>query len=272
MINTFPYPGIKRHLLPHMPAQIDGHFYDLFCGSGFVSYNIGVTKTHTCVDIDPNIISMHQSIKKYDWSAMNKFQSYVLNRWPIQTKDGYYGFRDWFNTTLWQQQHAKTGLGLILLARSCMNGALRLGPNGVNTGSGLRSRQYNETMYTQAHTRSQTIDFICDDFRNIQIKPNSYLYCDPPYGTNPSGSYGTLWKPETLRQMIALCQQHTFWYCDTENKVNLKFLQNQGASLDATLLKEMRSNLSQYKKITTGRKELLITNHRQRSTFKAYVA
>jgi DNA adenine methylase len=262
MDKTFPYPGIKHHLLKYMPARIEGAFYDLFLGSGLVSYNLCVSKKHMGVDIDPNVILMHRSIKNFPWEDMDKLQTYVNAKWDLSEKEDYYAYREWFNRTLWSTDHKKTGLGLLLLARSCINGLIRFGPNGFNQSSGLRFIPYDQSSYTRLHDRAKSIDFVCDDFRNVKVPKNSFIYADPPYLTNPIDTYGNHWKPETLRQTLRLCISNTFWYTDTENKVNASFIKHYSDSITNVVLKEMRSQSpgSGKTQVLTGRNELLITN------------
>lgn len=262
MDKTFPYPGIKSHLLKYMPARIEGNFYDLFLGSGIVSYNLDVAKRHTGVDIDPNVIMLHHGIKRFSWNHMDKLQTYVNSKWDLTEKDDYYAYREWFNSTLWSNDHKKTGLGLLLLVRSCINGLIRFGPKGFNQSSGLRFTRFDQSSYTRLHDRAKTIDFVCDDFRNVKVPKGSFVYADPPYLANAIDTYGKHWEPETLKQTLRLCLSHTFWYTDTENKVNASFARRNSDSITQVVLKEMRrqSPGSGKMQVLTGRQELLITN------------
>ena len=262
MDKTFPYPGIKHHLIKYMPARIEGHFYDLFLGSGLVSYAIDVSKKHVGVDIDKNVIAMHNALKSCSWADCEKLQTFITRRWNLAEKDEYYEYRTWFNTTLFSSGHKKTGLGLMLLARSCLNGMLRFGPNGFNQSSGLRFQPFTQDSYTRLHNKAQTMSFVCDDFRNVAIPKESHVYADPPYLTNPIETYGLTWKPETLRQALRICANHTFWYTDTENKVNTSFKRHYNHQTKTLVLKAMRSQSPGGKKtqVLTGRNELLITN------------
>jgi DNA adenine methylase len=262
MDKTFPYPGIKHHLLKYLPARIEGRFYDLFVGSGLVSYNVDVSKKHIAVDIDPNVILMHKAIKDFSWKDMDKLQTYVCRRWRLARKEDYYLYRDWFNSTLWASNHRKTGLGLLLLARSCINGLIRFGPNGFNQSSGLRFTPYDKASYIRLHERAQSIDLVCDDFRNVKVQKGSFVYADPPYMSNPIETYGSRWTSETLRQTLQLCLPNTFWYTDTENPVNASFYRQYSGSVTQIVLKEMRrqSPGSGKAQLLTGRNELLLTN------------
>ena len=246
-----------------MPASIQGSFYDLFLGSGLISYNIDVSQKHLAVDIDPNVILMHKAIKRFSWNRVDKLQTFIQSKWDLKEKDDYYAFRDWFNDTLWNTQHKERGLGLLFLSRSCMNGLIRFGPNGFNQSYGKRINYFTQDSYSIINYRASSIDFICDDFRNISVTQSSFVYADPPYLNNPIDTYGRYFDRRDLKQVLRICRNaNVFWYTDTSNSINKRFAEKYKEQVWVKTLKEMRrqSPGSRTAQVLTNRNEILVTN------------
>ena len=65
-----------------------------FCGSASVFYNlISPFNEYVLNDLDPNIISIHKTIKLNSLSIYKDFIAYINENWPdLKDKDIYYDF------------------------------------------------------------------------------------------------------------------------------------------------------------------------------------
>ncbi len=268
MMYPFNYPGNKLHVVSRLAAYSgrSDTLYELFTGSGVVVYNLEARKKVAC-EIDPHVFAMHKAIQTFEYGDYAKLCTFVGKRWKLHIVEDYFKYREWFNTTLWQTQHQKMGLGLLLLAGSCMNALIRFGPNGFNQGSGERQNIFSEKEYTQLHQAASKIRFVNDDYRNLTIPKDATVFADPPYLENKCGTYDEAWSRADLRALLKLVSTRRFFYTDTENSTNLSFCKYH--NLKPVILKQMKKQSPGGKKgqAWTGRNELLITNLRMPSIF-----
>lgn len=259
VLYPFNYPGNKLHLLGHLPRVIEGDFFELFLGSGAVSYNMRCTGTKYGIELDSNVCSIHKALKRFDFSQYVKLRRFVSTRWDLSKKDDYYDYRSWFNKTLYEPQHKMVGLGLMFLANSCINGIVRFGPNGFNQASGLRKHLPLQSEYDRLHAAARQITFINKSYIDVDFNSGT-VFADPPYLANKIGTYDSYWTADSLKFLLRQLSKLKFFYTDTENRYNLSWAEHH--KYKTTHLKEMRNNGpgGESSQVLTGRKEILVSN------------
>lgn len=168
-------------------------YVEPFLGSGAIFLNL--TKNfdkYIINDIDRNIVRIFKTMKEIEYEDFNNLYQNVLKTFgQINTKEGYYAFRHWFNITHWKKETLEEGVYLVMLANSCINSMMRFGVHGFNQGCGMRdfTPAHSKEIHENIKSRLQKTEIYNLSFFNLEIPNNSLLFVDPPYFYHPSYSY-----------------------------------------------------------------------------------
>ncbi len=179
------WAGGKRWQLPYlMPMwQPHRHLVEPFCGG--LSVALGLEPERASLnDINPHVINFY------------KWVQYGLNIViPMENdKDMFYAHRARFNqlTILGQEKTHEAASLFYYLNRTCFNGLCRFNKSG---GFNVPFGSYSSINYTREFPKlPKEWKFSCGDFTSLDIKPDDFIYADPPYDveftTYSKGGFG----------------------------------------------------------------------------------
>ncbi len=208
MVKPFlKWAGGKRQLLPilqqYLPPQLATgeieYYFEPFVGGGAVLWAIASQFPQiqrTIFDLNPELIMAYRTIQK-DLEALiaqlEILQEAYFRLTPPQQNQYYYQIRAQFNQQRqgfdfhryhcqWIQRTAM----LIFLNRTCFNGLFRVNAKGefnVPVGRYQNPKICDRLNLTAVSQILQTTHIEQGDFTQIEtkIKPNSFVYFDPPY-------------------------------------------------------------------------------------------
>lgn len=182
------YMGSKRqyskYIIPILNKYIRDNnitcFYDIFTGGANVADKIECERV-IANDLSPTLIDLHQQAQKgfekipkdgnreYWDEAYAEYKRLKKNNWE-EPKIPLYeiGAIEWYSS------YARGGF-----------------PRGYAKTTDTRNYfvEGRKAHQTQANTNKyKKIEFICKDYKEIDIEPDQVIYCDPPYkGTKPYG-------------------------------------------------------------------------------------
>ncbi len=171
------WAGGKRwlisHLLPHWQSQSDRRLVEPFCGGLAVALGLH-PQTALLNDINPHAINFYRQL-----------QNGLVIHNPMQNdSDFYYQRRTEFNHLI-QSQNAQTPRAAELfyyLNRTGYNGLCRFNQKG---GFNVPFGRYKTINYTQDFQpykpKLAPWIFTNTDFAEIAVKPDDFIYADPPY-------------------------------------------------------------------------------------------
>ena len=184
------YIGNKYRLLEQMLAifpEKSKVFLDLFCGGLDVSINYTAERI-IANDINYHLIGIYKELKKSDYKTVmdyliRKIKEYDLSK---TNKEGYMAFRDYYNRS------DRNPLDLYLLLNYSFNYQIRFNNNHeYNNPFGANRSSFNESLQIRLEEfmqRLRGIDFISQDFREVELREVDFIYADPAY-TLSTGSY-----------------------------------------------------------------------------------
>lgn len=168
-------------------------YVEPFLGSGAIFLNLSKNFDKYIInDIDRNIVRIFKSIKEVDFDDFSDlYNKTVATFGKLNTKEGYYSFRSWFNEKHWNTETTEEGIYLIFLANCCINSMMRFGKDGFNQGCGMRDFTPSYTMveHEMIKKRLSKTEILNEDFLGMEIPDNSLIFLDPPYFYRPSYSY-----------------------------------------------------------------------------------
>jgi DNA adenine methylase len=137
---------------------------------------------------------LKELIKEY-----NRIDGKVVNRNPetldeaVTSKESYYYFiRKKYNLISDKTSNTASSM-FIFLNKTCFRGVYRVGPNGFNVpyGNYTNPEIINEEHLEEIHELIQGVTFECCDFTDAlsKVKPNDFVYLDPPYVPVSKGSF-----------------------------------------------------------------------------------
>lgn len=193
MINTpFNYTGSKYKLLEQILPKLDyskSNFVDLFVGGGSVYTNI-IDKYENILinDIISDLVDIHKNLI-FD---KDNFITKVLNIIPSSTEvENYLELRDSYNID-------KKPEKLYALMLSCTNNMIRFNKKFLfNQTFGKRSYNPNTELkinnfVNHIYNYKDKLTFSSISFENVELKPNTMYYIDPPYFNTEAG-YNSYW-------------------------------------------------------------------------------
>jgi DNA adenine methylase Dam len=213
MIETpFNFTGSKFKLLNQLLPEFDYNketFVDVFCGGGSIYTNI-VDKYDNIIvnDIISDLIGIHKGLIESDDIIQN-----TKSICPDKTdSDSFLSLREDYNINPSSEK-------LWALMLSCTSNMMRFNQKfKFNQTFGKRSfnssTQNKVELFTK-HIRpfKDRIKFNSKPFYELDIKPNTMYYCDPPYGRikNEDGTIG--------KKQISEAGYNSFWKEDDDKKL-----------------------------------------------------
>ena len=202
--------GLLSQLLPLFPKDIS-IFVDLFTGGGTVALNVDSQKTYA-IDNNYSIIKLLSLFKRLSFEELvDKVKElekyYELSR---ENKLGYLKLRDYFNSYY-------DPVALFTLICYAFNNMTRFNSKGqYNVPFGKRI--FNENIRknlkeTINAIQNKKICLACcdyknafDDFLDLQLDENSFVYCDPPYLITDA-AYNSQWDKQEFTKLLILLDQ-----------------------------------------------------------------
>jgi len=200
---------IMKHIVKEVPLEFN-NYHEIFVGGGSVLFTILSLIRDEKINIIGNVYaydSNYRLIKLYEHVQKNKDELFdailrymliydsisgtVINRKPKTEEEArtskesyYYWLRTLFNQI--DKDSINSSALFLILNKTCFRGIYREGPNGFNVPYG----HYKTTpIIIQKHILDEIsflirdVRFICADFTDSMknVKPNDYVYLDPPY-------------------------------------------------------------------------------------------
>ena len=184
-------------------------YYEPFIGGGSVLYEVN-PKQGVCSDICEPLIELWRIVK---YEPMMLYESYRYN-WEYfkNNENYYYEVRDFFNIT-------KDCFSFFFLTRTCVNGKIRFNKKGEFNSSvhhkrnGINPETLKQILLDWSDKIKNTT-FLFGDYKNIleYVKPNDFVYLDPPYFHTVGMYYGGIDYDEFIDFLREL------------NKLNVKYI------------------------------------------------
>jgi DNA adenine methylase len=145
---------------------------------------------YICSDICKPLIDLWNKIKL---CPNTLYDSYKENWLQFQGNiPYYYEAREKFNKD-------KNPFDFLFILRTCVNGVSRFNSKGDfnsachNNRPGIKPESLKEILYEWSDLLNKyKVQFIHQDYKNIQSQQNDVLYCDPPYANTTGLYYGCL--------------------------------------------------------------------------------
>lgn len=205
---------LLNQILPLLPPKIE-NFADMFTGGGDIALN--VIADHILMnDAMPQTIESYRYIAGLEWEEIDGYIKAQVEKFRLKTEDkvNFYAYRNWYNAI---PQAERSPLDTLNLCFHSFNHQCKFNKNGQSTQtSGLDGfkAQYNPELRANlqkmhSRFRNGNFTFTSGDFRALdlsRLKPNDYVYCDPPYIITYA-DYGKGWKEAEERDLLALLQE-----------------------------------------------------------------
>ena len=214
---------LLKYILPLFPDNIE-NFYDLFGGSGVVSINVSA-KNKYYNEINENVYNLFKMFQDNKPEQLDDYISGKIKEFNIKHFDknykehideqqAYYDFRNYYNS-----QDVKDYRDLYILICYSMNHLIKKKKkNEFNASVGSTQRYVKEYIYN-AYEPMKQVNISCKNYKEVPIKENCFVYCDPPYFNtlavyNEKRAYGG-W---SIKDDLEL-----FEYLEHLDKRNIKF-------------------------------------------------
>lgn len=296
------YTGGKYKLLPQIlplfPENIDT-FVDLFCGGCNVGINI---KSNNVIynDIDLHLHYLFETFKNldkqsiFDWiyQIIDKYELSNVSKYGYEyynctsaagvgnyNKEKFLKLREDFNKNISEDYYYYVML-YVLIVYSFNNQIRFNSKNEFNLPVG--KRDFNEKMVKKLSNfldriKEQNCSFTCNDFREFnsnQLKPDDFVYIDPPYlitcaTYNEQGGWNEKLETELLSFIDSLSENNIRCALSNvlrskgkENSILLSWLENNKQRYKAIPLNFSYSNSNYHTKDRQGNtEEVLIINY-----------
>ena len=196
------YTGGKYKLLPQIlplfPTKINT-FVDLFTGGGNIAVNVNANKI-IANDFEPNVIGIYHAFQNTFGGVDNLIDTIetIIEKYglTIENAEAFNIFRNQYNeyktVNVNYDGYYSYDLSIMLYILICysFNHQFRFNSKGeFNMPFGKNRSQWNNTMkknlinFHKAITEKNII-FTNNDFTELKVdklKPNDFVYCDPPY-------------------------------------------------------------------------------------------
>jgi len=210
---------ILDKLIVEFPTEIN-NYREIFLGGGSVLFTLlsyvknGIIKVHGNIyayDLNEPLIYMYKNIQTNHNKVYDELQYLIsefyscgdgeINRTPKNIKEAkvakenyYYWIRSEYNKlNNTDKKTAKGSAMFIFLNKTCFRGVFRIGPKGFNVPYGHYKNPeiINKNHLDEIHELIQNVIFECIDFNTSlsRIKPNDYIYLDPPYAPETDTSF-----------------------------------------------------------------------------------
>jgi DNA adenine methylase len=183
--------GIKTKLTEWISSNVEHVSYERwvepFMGTGVVAFNVRPKKALLC-DSNPHLIRFYNAIKDKEITSGIVKRHLTEEGKKLLESDGeyYYDVRKRFNIE-------GNPLDFLFLSRSCFNGMMRFNKKGgFNVPFCKKPNRFAQALVTKITNQVENISQIIEngdytfkhqDFKDTlnEIKPNDFVYSDPPY-------------------------------------------------------------------------------------------
>lgn len=187
----FAYLGNKHRLLPDIQKlfpQDAKVFIDLFGGSGIVGIN---SNAEQIVINDSNLflIGIYKGIQTSSPDVAWDLIKTIIDKYSLDEKNesGYYTCRDEYNSIPYKKRCIDFWYwGLVLVWCSFNRSTVQFNQQGeYNAPFGFNKVNFDLArrkfcVFAKKVSGSQIV-FLCDDYKNIDIPTDAFVYIDPPY-------------------------------------------------------------------------------------------
>lgn len=180
MDKLFPplkWAGGKRRLVPYIQYSWNNHnnlrLVEPFCGGLSIALGL-LPKRSLLNDINPHLINFYSWLK-YGLDVTLEMKN---------SEKMYYAYRDEFNRliSIGQEKSKKSAELFFYLNKTCFNGLCRFNKQGkFNVPFGRHSTINYSIDLTKYKTIISNWEFITSSFSDIKLKPDDFIYADPPY-------------------------------------------------------------------------------------------
>ena len=172
------WAGGKKYLVPRLADLFKPYrtrrYVEPFCGG--LAAALGLMPRDAYInDVNPHLINFYRQIRLHGLTT-----SIAM----LYDKDLYYMHRERFNELTKKNQSDTTEAAELFyyLNRTCFNGLCRFNRSG---GFNVPFGEYTTINYARTFIKYQSTfkwwDFSCEDFSRVQLKPDDFVYVDPPY-------------------------------------------------------------------------------------------
>ncbi|MBG6111158.1 DNA adenine methylase [Flavobacterium sp. CG_23.5] len=183
--------GIKSKLTEWISTNVENVSYERwvepFMGTGVVAFNVRPKRALLC-DSNPHLIRFYNAIKDKEITSGIVKRHLTEEGKKLLESDGkyYYDVRTRFNLE-------GNPLDFLFLSRSCFNGMMRFNKKGgFNVPFCKKPNRFAQALVTKITNQVENISQIIEngdytfkhqDFKDTlnEIKPNDFVYSDPPY-------------------------------------------------------------------------------------------
>lgn len=181
------YMGGKQQLVRYIAPILNKYiqennienFYDVFCGGCNIVSNIECENLYAN-DLSPTLIALHEMAQK-DYNLINTNSS--REQWD----------RCYSEYKILKKSNFKKEPSIPLAEIGAIEWFGGFSGKGFVGGYGVSSKGRNQFIerYNNLKKQSETltykkINFSCGDYRDLEFKPNSLIYCDAPYKDSES--------------------------------------------------------------------------------------
>ena len=199
------WAGGKRWLVPYLrplwEAYQDRRYVEPFCGG--LAVPLGLSPQNAVLnDMNAHVVQFYQWIQR----------GLTLNIDAFNDSDLYYRHREAFNDLIRAERHetAEAAQLFYYLNRTGYNGLCRFNKRGeYNVPFGKYKTINYMSDFSPYQTSLQRWSFTQGDFQDVSLKPDDFIYADPPYDVQfvQYSKYGFSWDDQVrLAEWLA---QHT---------------------------------------------------------------
>ena len=191
--------SLSEEIIKRFPKEIST-YYEPFVGGGSVLFQLMNSdikvNNYICSDINKDLIDLWNMIKnkpnflcdcyKIMWNELNSIED--LDK----RKEYYYNVRERFNKF-------RKSEDFMFLTRTCANGLIRFNSKGdFNTSfhfsrPGINPDELKKIIYQWSNLLNEnSVEFICQDYKNINSSEKDLIYLDPPYFNTKGMYYGQI--------------------------------------------------------------------------------
>ena len=240
------WTGSKRsqaaEIASYFPESANcGTYYEPFVGSGAVLF---YAATHFKKAIASDIYSPLIDL----WLKIKQTPNVVIKQYAFDWKKLQENFPDYFYEVRERFNRDKTGIDLLFLSRTCVNGIIRFNSEGAFNNSIHLSRRGMlpdkfEKIVNQWTQVISKVNFEVQDYQAIlsKVNENDFVYLDPPYANSHNRYINNLDIDRFLQFLYDLNSRKVKWA--------LSFDGNRG---DADLSYQLPNDLYSFKTLITS--------------------
>ena len=194
--------GSKRWQVPELRtarALRGRRVVELFCGGAAVSFGLEPGRV-LLNDANPHLINFYRWMQRGFVWTLDLESSEAL----------YYDYRAWFNRLV-RERRADTADGAQLfyyLNHHGFNGMCRFNKAGGFNVPFRPGRTCVEPDLAVSRLVLKNWQFTCDDFSDVLLEPDDFVYADPPYDGTFVGYTEGGWGQESFEELACLLRSH----------------------------------------------------------------